>query len=80
MAAAAKVGGGASPDAAGGAGSSEGAGARHHGLLLRLLAAELGCDPGAIVDFELNVVDTQAGVIGGGRLRWRCWGCLAWRG
>lgn len=51
---------------AGGVGTSEGAGARHHPLLLRLLAQECGCDTGDIVDFDLNVVDTQAGVIGGG--------------
>ena len=38
---------------------------KHHGLLLRLVADELGAEPGDIVDFELNVCDTHAGVIGG---------------
>ncbi|GMH35827.1 hypothetical protein BSKO_03695 [Bryopsis sp. KO-2023] len=38
---------------------------RHHPLLLDILAEELGCLPEAIVDFELNVCDTQPGVIGG---------------
>jgi aspartyl aminopeptidase len=69
---------GAGPDSAspGAAAGSEGVGAsaatRHHPLLLRLLAKELGCAVEDIVDFELNVIDTQAGVIGGG-----CVGCLA---
>lgn len=59
-----------------GAAAADGAlaAARHHPLLLRLLAKELGCGPEDIVDFDLNVVDTQPGVIGGGRapagLRW----------
>ena len=47
------------------AGSAEGAAARHPPLLLRLLAKELGCAAEDIVDFELNVIDTQPGVIGG---------------
>ena len=55
--------------AAGAAPPAEGSqlAARHHPLLLRLLAAELGCAPGDIVDFDLNVIDTQPGVIGGAR-------------
>lgn len=58
--------GGAAPaPAAAAAGSAEGAAARHHPLLLRLLAKELGCAADDIVDFELNVIDTQPGVIGG---------------
>ncbi|KAK9824222.1 hypothetical protein WJX72_008629 [[Myrmecia] bisecta] len=40
-------------------------GPRHQPLLLRLIAEHLGCSPSAIVDFELNVCDTQPGVIGG---------------
>ena len=39
---------------------------RHHPLLVRLVAKELGCSPEAVADFELNVCDTQPGVIGGG--------------
>ena len=38
----------------------------HHPALLAALAKELGCAPGDIVDFELNVCDTQPGVISGG--------------
>lgn len=57
--------GGAAAAAAPAAGSAEGASARHHPLLLRLLAKELGCAADDIVDFELNVIDTQPGVIGG---------------
>ena len=37
----------------------------HHPLLLAVLAEELDCDPGEIVDFELEVCDTQPSVIGG---------------
>jgi len=37
----------------------------HHPLLLEILAKELGCKVQDIVDFELNVCDTQDGVIGG---------------
>ena len=40
-------------------------GASHHPALLAALAAELRCEPGAIVDLELNVCDTQPGAIGG---------------
>ena len=39
--------------------------ARHHPALLAALAAELGVDPEAIADFDLNVCDTQPGVLGG---------------
>ena len=37
----------------------------HHPLLLAVLAEELDCDPDEIVDFELEVCDTQPSVIGG---------------
>lgn len=37
----------------------------HHPALLTALAGELRCEPSAIVDLELNVCDTQPGVIGG---------------
>ncbi len=37
----------------------------HHPLLLEILAKELGVKVEDIVDFELNVCDTQDGVIGG---------------
>ena len=37
----------------------------HHPALLAALASELRCKPSAIVDLELNVCDTQPGVIGG---------------
>ena len=37
----------------------------HHPLLLAVLAEELNCDPHEIVDFELEVCDTQPSVIGG---------------
>lgn len=40
-------------------------GGPHHAALLRCLAKELKCEAGDIVDFELNVCDTQPGVIGG---------------
>ena len=38
---------------------------RHHSVLMERLAQEVGCTPEDIVDFELNVCDTQPGVIGG---------------
>lgn len=37
----------------------------HHSLLLDILAKELNVAAKDIVDFELNLCDTQAGVIGG---------------
>ena len=37
----------------------------HHPLLLAVLAEELGCDAHEIVDFELEVCDTQPSVVGG---------------
>jgi aspartyl aminopeptidase len=37
----------------------------HHALLLRLLGEELGVDPGSIVDFELQLCDTQPSTVGG---------------
>lgn len=85
-AAAAAAAEGAAPAAEGGAvagagaaaaGGAEGAGGRHHPLLLRLLSKELGCAPEDIVDFELNVVDTQPGVIGGGCFLVLCSGLCA---
>ena len=38
---------------------------KHHSGLLQLVADQLKCSPSDIVDFELNVCDTQDGVIGG---------------
>ena len=38
---------------------------KHHPALLRVLGQTLGLDPSAIVDFDLNVCDTQPGTIGG---------------
>ncbi|KAJ7544885.1 hypothetical protein O6H91_09G097500 [Diphasiastrum complanatum] len=38
---------------------------RHHPVLLQLLADELGCQPGEICDFELQVCDTQPSLLGG---------------
>lgn len=37
----------------------------HHTLLLQLLAQKLGCQPGEISDFELQLCDTQPSLIGG---------------
>ena len=53
--------GGEKTTASDGKGSSE----RHHPLLLTLLAKELGCAPGDIVDFDLQLCDTQPSAIGG---------------
>lgn len=39
--------------------------AKHHPALLKALAAALKVDASQIVDFDLNVCDTQPGVIGG---------------
>jgi len=39
----------------------------HHQLLLETLAAELGCKPEDIVDFELNVCDTQPSTVAGAK-------------
>ncbi|DBB11140.1 TPA: hypothetical protein ACH3X3_006599 [Trebouxia sp. C0006] len=38
---------------------------KHHSGLLKMIADQLQCSPADIVDFELNVCDTQDGVIGG---------------
>lgn len=38
---------------------------KHHSGLLQLVADQLKCSTSDIVDFELNVCDTQDGVIGG---------------
>lgn len=38
---------------------------RHHGMLLRALAREIGVNVESIVDLDLCVADTQAGAIGG---------------
>ena len=42
----------------------------HHPALLKALAKELQCEPGDIVDFELNVCDTVPGTIGGQNACW----------
>ena len=44
--------------------------APHHPALLAALAAELRCEPSAMVDLELVVCDTQPGVIGGAPVGW----------
>ncbi|EGC33023.1 hypothetical protein DICPUDRAFT_154975 [Dictyostelium purpureum] len=41
-------------------------GAKHHPILLELLAKELGCAVSDIQNFDLSVVDTQPAAIGGG--------------
>uniref|UniRef100_A0A1S3CLI0 Uncharacterized protein n=1 Tax=Cucumis melo TaxID=3656 RepID=A0A1S3CLI0_CUCME len=41
--------------------------AKHHSLLLQLLAEQLGCDPDDIFDFDLQVCDAQPSVIGGAK-------------
>lgn len=38
---------------------------KHHAALMELVAAELGCPVGDVVDFELNICDTQPGQLGG---------------
>ncbi|KAL6552440.1 hypothetical protein OROHE_007804 [Orobanche hederae] len=38
---------------------------KHHPLLLQLIAAQLGCEPDEICDFELQAYDTQKSVIAG---------------
>lgn len=38
---------------------------KHHSGLLQLVSDQLKCSVSDIVDFELNVCDTQDGVIGG---------------
>ncbi|XP_068665065.1 probable aspartyl aminopeptidase [Aristolochia californica] len=38
---------------------------RHHPILLKLLAAEAGCEPDEICDFELQLCDTQPSTVGG---------------
>ena len=37
----------------------------HHPLLLQMLAEALECAPSEVVDFELNLCDTQASCVGG---------------
>ncbi|KAL2652991.1 hypothetical protein R1flu_021119 [Riccia fluitans] len=37
----------------------------HHSLLLQVLSDELKCQPGDIISFELDVIDTQPSTIGG---------------
>ncbi len=44
---------------------SSGDGERHGPLLLKLLAEELACNPEDIVDFDLQLCDTQPSAIGG---------------
>ncbi|KAH6829742.1 Zn-dependent exopeptidases superfamily protein [Perilla frutescens var. hirtella] len=38
---------------------------KHHPLLLQLIAAQLGCEPDDICDFELQACDTQKSVVAG---------------
>lgn len=38
---------------------------KHHPALLNVVAAELGCTPQDIIDFELNLCDVQPGQLGG---------------
>ena len=51
---------GAKPDA-----SASGPTPKHHAPLLAAVAAAAGVDPASIADFDLNLCDTQAGVVGG---------------
>ncbi|CAI5939315.1 unnamed protein product [Closterium sp. NIES-64] len=61
------IGTGSSNGSGGGGGTGNGNGsAEHHPLLLELLAEQLSCSPSAILDFELNVCDTQRSVAGAG--------------
>ncbi|GKV05450.1 hypothetical protein SLEP1_g17462 [Rubroshorea leprosula] len=39
--------------------------AKHHSLLLQMLADQLGCQPGDICDFELQACDTQPSIVAG---------------
>ncbi|KAI9100745.1 hypothetical protein K1719_024107 [Acacia pycnantha] len=39
--------------------------AKHHSLLLQLLASELGCEPDDICDFELQACDSQPSIVAG---------------
>lgn len=48
---------------------------KHHSGLLKMIADQLQCSPADIVDFELNVCDTQDGVIGGTALMVRPFTC-----
>ena len=45
--------------------SSNGGETMHHPIILAILAEELNCEPEDIIDFELNVCDTQKSQIGG---------------
>jgi len=45
--------------------SSSGGETMHHPIILAVLAEELKCEPEDIIDFELNVCDTQKSQIGG---------------
>lgn len=38
---------------------------KHHPLLLQLIAAQLGCEPDSICDFELQACDTQKSIVAG---------------
>ena len=53
---------------------------KHHSSLLKVVADQLKCSPSDIVDFELNVCDTQDGVIGGETCEIDCfvhlWSCM----
>lgn len=41
--------------------------AKHHPVLLEMLAEELGCEPSDVLDFELQLCDVQPSTIGGAR-------------
>ncbi len=48
---------------------------KHHSGLLKMIADQLQCSPADIVDFELNVCDTQDGVIGGMAFMFKPFSC-----
>lgn len=57
----------------------------HHSRFLDILGATLSVNPCEIVDFDLNVIDTQLGVLGGGNLEYVFVGrldnlCSSWCG
>ena len=69
----AALGGAPADDAEGGADQpdakkpKEDVSTRHHPVLLELLAEELGCEPGDVMDFELQLCDVQPSAIGGAK-------------
>jgi aspartyl aminopeptidase len=58
------AGAGAEPDAKK---PKEDVSAKHHPVLLEMLAEELGCEPADVMDFELQLCDVQPSVIGGAK-------------